>query len=481
MTTKFERVMFSALVALLLAVGMFGTATLAGGPIVEPDVQILHTHTGENIGDNFGWVGAKLGDLDNDGFDDYLTTSPGYTTSVSNRGKVYVYSGATGTLLASHTGAPTEVMGYSAASAGDVNNDGTPDYIVGGYGSYNPPTRGYAWVYSGATRQQLYEFEGEPGAAFGSGVAGVGDVNGDGFDDVVVGSEWYSSTLGAPPPNGTGRVYLFSGANGSLLWEREGTSAGDWLGSAVGSVADVNQDGIRDVVAGARRANNRNGLAYVFSGVDGTMVLTLTPTAPFSQSNTFGQFFAFGAGDFNNDDQEDIYIGDYNAAGGDGRVYLYSGSDGSLIRVIQAFEPGEGIGGGRGVPDLNGDGYDDLIIAAYTSNAGAAGGGKVYILSGADNAILNTITGAVPGDLLGVDALDVGDVNQDGNRDYMVTAVGLDFGGQAVGSAYIVTLMEATAVALSDFTAASTVPILPLLIAGMTLLGAFGIRWWLKT
>ena len=198
MTTKFERVMFSALVALLLAVGMFGTATLAGGPIVEPDVQILHTHTGENIGDNFGWVGAKLGDLDNDGFDDYLTTSPGYTTSVSNRGKVYVYSGATGTLLASHTGAPTEVMGYSAASAGDVNNDGTPDYIVGGYGSYNPPTRGYAWVYSGATRQQLYEFEGEPGAAFGSGVAGVGDVNGDGFDDVVVGSEWSSSTLGAP-------------------------------------------------------------------------------------------------------------------------------------------------------------------------------------------------------------------------------------------------------------------------------------------
>lgn len=480
MTTQFQRVLFSVLIALLLAVGLFGTATLAGGPIVESDVQILYTHAGENISDNFGWVGAKLGDLNNDGFDDYLTTAPGYTGTVSNRGKVYVYSGATGTLLASHTGNPGEAFGYSAATAGDVNNDGTPDYIVGGNGSYNPAVRGYARVYSGATHAELYEFEGEPGASFGSGVAGVGDVNGDGFDDVVVGSEWYSSTLGSPPPNGTGRIYVYSGANGSLLWEREGNASGDWLGSGVGSVSDVNNDGVRDVVASARRANNRNGLAYVFSGVDGTPVFTLTPTAPFSQSNTFGQFFAFGAGDFNNDNQEDIYIGDYNAASGDGRVYLYSGEDGSLIREIDAFEAGEGIGGGRGMPDVNGDGYDDLIIAGYTSNAGASGGGKVYIVSGADNAILNTITGAVPGDLLGVDALELGDVNNDGNRDYMVTAVGLDFNGQGVGSAYIVSFMEATAVALSDFTATSSVPLLPILLAGMTILGAIGVKWWLK-
>jgi hypothetical protein len=480
MTTKFQRVCVSIFVAWVLTVGIVGTVTVAGGPILESDVQILYTHTGETIGDNFGWVGAKLGDLNHDGFDDYLTTAPGYTNSVSNRGKVYVYSGATGTLFASHTGEPGEAFGYSAATAGDVNKDGTLDYIVGGNGAYNPAVRGYARLYSGATHTELYEFEGEPGASFGSGVSGVGDVNGDGFDDVVVGSEWYSSTLGSPPPNGTGRIYLYSGANGALLWEREGTAAGDWLGSGVGSVSDVNNDGVRDVVASARRANNRNGLAYVFSGVDGTTVFTLTPTAPFSQSNTFGQFFAFGAGDFNNDNQEDIYIGDYGAANGDGRVYLYSGEDGSLIRAIDALEPGEGIGGGRGVPDLNGDGFDDLIIAAYTSGAGAPGGGKVYILSGADNEILHTITGAVAGDLLGVDALELGDVNNDGNHDYMVTAVGLDFNGQGVGSAYIVSFIETTAVALSNFTTASTLPMVPMLLAGIMILGVVSIRWWLK-
>lgn len=465
--TKSQRLLLSVVVALLGIGSLLVTPALAGGPIVESDVQILYTHAGENIGDNFGWVGAKVGDLNGDGFDDYITTAPGYTTSVSNRGKVYVYSGATGTLLASHMGEPVETLGYSAAGAGDVNNDGTPDYIVGGYGSYNPATRGYAWVYSGATHQQLYEFEGEPGAAFGSGVAGVGDVNGDGFDDVVVGSEWFSSTLGLPPPrNGTGRIHLYSGANGALLWGRNGTDAGDLLGSGVGSVGDVNGDGVRDVVASARRANNANGLAYVFSGVNGTTLYTMTPTAPFSQSSTFGQFFAFGAGDFNNDNQEDIYIGDYGAANGDGRVYLYSGTDGSLIRAIDAFVPGEGIGGGRGVPDLNGDGYDDLIIAAFTSNAGAPGGGKVYILSGANNAILGTITGSVPGDLLGVDALELGDVNNDGERDYMVTTVGLDFNGQAVGHAYVVTFIEPTAVTLNHFAVGDTLPLVPLGLVG---------------
>lgn len=481
MTKRGRRLLWSVGLALLMAVGIFGSAALAGGPIVEPDVQILYTHTGENIGDNFGWVGATLGDLNNDGFDDYLTTAYAYTSSISGRGRVYVYSGIDGTPLATHTGASPNQMGYSASSAGDVNNDGTPDYIVGGIGTYTPATRGKAWIYSGATHQLLHEFEGEPGASFGSGVAGIGDVNNDGFDDVVVGSEWFSSTLGAPPPrNGTGRIDVYSGADGALLWGRNGDNAGDLLGSGVGSVADVNHDGVRDVVASARRANNANGLAYVFSGVDGTRLYTMTPTAPFSQSSTFGQFFAFGAGDFNNDNQEDIYIGDYGAAGGDGRVYLYSGTDGSLIRAIDAFDPGEGLGGGRGVPDLNNDGYDDLIIAGYTNSDGASGGGKVYLVSGANNAILDTITGAVPGDLLGVDALDVGDVNDDGNRDYMVTAVGLDFSGQGVGHAYVVTLADPTAVTLNALVATTTLPVIPFEVVGAFLACVAGIYGWRK-
>ncbi len=431
-------------------VGIDPDGRVEGGPIVEANVQIVTSADGEFASDSFGWVGAKIGDITGDGRDDFITTAPLYTTSTSFRGKVYVYSG-NGTLLASHTGNPGDVMGYSAASAGDVNNDGVNDYIIGGYGSYNAGTRGKAWIYSGATRTLIRTLQGEPGAAFGSGVAGIGDINGDGFGEVVVGSEYYSSTLGSPPPNGTGRVYLFSGVDGAVVWTREGANASDWLGSAVGPIGDLNGDGIKEVVAGARGANNGNGMGYVFSGADGSTVYTLTATAPFSQSFSYGQFFAFGAGDITNDGTDDIYIGDYGALNGDGRVYLYSGADGSLFRTINAFAPGEGIGGGRGMPDINNDGYDDLIVAAYTSNAGASGGGKVYLLSGADNTILHTITGNVAGDLLGVDALEVGDVNGDGNRDYMVTAVGHDFAGTGVGHMYVVTIADPTPITLGSF------------------------------
>jgi hypothetical protein len=133
-----------------------------------------------------------------------------------------------------------------------------------------------------------------------------------------------------------------------------------------------------------------------------------------------------------------VFIGDYGYLGGRARAYVYSGLDGSVIRVFEADNPGDGLGPGRGVPDVNGDGHDDLIIAAYTANDGGVNAGKVTIYSGADKSPLYVATGTLANDALGVDALPLGDLNGDGKPEYMLTATGLDFGGVDVGHVYIV-------------------------------------------
>lgn len=411
-------------------------------PFIESEARVRRAYQGENVGDGFGWIGANVGDLNGDGANEYIITSPFYAESGAVDGRAYVYSGRTGLPVAIHTGASGEWLGYSGAAAGDVNNDGAPDYILGGPSAFAPEARGRAVVYSGADHTILHEWTGEELAHFGSAVGGAGDVNGDRHADVVVGAQFAGST-GPSFPDGAGRVTVYSGADGSVLWSRDGLQSGDWLGGGVGHMADVNGDGAPDVIAAARGADNFNGRAYVFSGADGSIIHTLAPTAPLSGSFTFGQFFARGAGDIDADGAEDIFIGDYNALGGDGRAYIFSGADGSVLHVFDAEASGDGIGPGRGIPDVNGDGHDDVVVAGWQSSAGAPQGGKVWVRSGADGSILHAVTGKIATDALGVDALYLGDVTGDGRPDYLLTAVGLDFAGEDVGHAYVTTFKTA--------------------------------------
>lgn len=408
-------------------------------PFLERSIRILYSYEGESIGDIFGWVGMNLGDLTGDGVNDYLITAPFYDSFTTFQGRVYVYSGADGSLLHVHTGNPNERLGFSAAAAGDVNADGVLDYIVSAPGFFDAPTTGRVIVYSGADHTPIREWSGDEGVTFGSWVDGAGDLNGDGYDDVIVGAQFQGFTPGVMPTDATGRVYAFSGANGGVLWMRDGFSAGDGLGAGVGHIGDLDNDGIPDVVASAPGADELNGRAYVFSGADGDLVHTLAPTAQSASSRTYGVFFARGGGDIDGDGTEDVYIGDYAGDGGNGRVYIYSGASGDLIRQFNAEEPQDGVGPGRGVPDIDGDGHDDLVIASWTSSSGVEEGGKVGVYSGADGSLLHLATGAVLLDSLGVDALPLGDLNGDGKQEYMFTANGLEFSGLDVGRVYIVT------------------------------------------
>lgn len=413
-----------------------GGLAVAGPPFVEDDAELIFTLVGESDGDLFGWVAANIGDITGDGVADILI--PAIVNGVGGpaAGTAYVYSGSDGQLLSSTDGTDFELLGYSSSAAGDVNGDNVPDYIVGAPGSsfVDEPPLGRALVLSGADHSVLHEFVPAARNFFGSAVSEAGDLNGDGYGDVVVGAQLDDTTA-----EDAGAVFALSGQDGSNLWTAYGTEQFGLFGSGAGLVGDVNDDGVPDLSVGASGEWEGRGQAYVLSGVDGSRIHLLRPR---SDSHNFGQFFASGAGDVDGDGVGDVFVGDYNAGReqrfGSGSAYVFSGATGRKLLYLRAEQPIDGFGPGRGVGDVNGDGHDDLIIAAYTSSAAAEFAGKAYVYSGADGSVLRTITATVPNDNFGVDALGMGDVNADGLTDYLVTSVGLSFAGVAPGSASII-------------------------------------------
>ena len=144
----------------------------------------------------------------------------------THHGRVYVYSGLTGAELYNWYGSSSnDHLGASVSDAGDVDNDGYADVIVGADGSYG--NYGLAYVYSGRTGMQIHMFSsGRVADGYGVSVSGAGDVNNDGYDDLIVGAD-LDTTAAAPF---AGRVYVYSGQTGGLLYTIEGEQAEARLG-----------------------------------------------------------------------------------------------------------------------------------------------------------------------------------------------------------------------------------------------------------
>jgi hypothetical protein len=409
----------------LMAAAALGMAFAgsAQAQLVEPDAVILDVLRGTENGDNFGWVVATVGDLDGDRVDELLIPAIAANQSA---GRVTLYSGATRAPLFSLDGQPGQLLGYSLSPAGDVNADGVEDYAIGG---------GAPQVRSGRDHSLLLDLSGLARSA--SALAAVGDVDDDGHDDFLLGAQKFVHGENVD----AGRALLVSGCDGHVIWERIGPYASAFYGSATGGLADINGDGRKDAVIGSFGGPSGPGFADVVDGRTGSLIRTLTPPNP-RDERVFAQFFASDAGDVDGDRMSDIFIADYAAAKGGlegvGRAYVFSGRTGRVLHALSGNVANDGFGPGRGVPDVNGDGHADLIIAAYTNSDGAPQAGKTLLFSGRSGALLRTFTANVANDNFGVDALPIGDVNDDNLPDFLVTSVGLSFAGTAPGSATII-------------------------------------------
>lgn len=394
-------------IAVLVAALASGAAASRDDGFVEP-AKILYTLSGQTPGANFGWAVSELGDVDDDGRMDLLVGEP-----FSATGTTYVYSGKRGRLLYRLDGAPADQQGYAIADAGDTDGDGVPDVVSGAPG-VGP---GHVHLYSGRTGELLHTFAGTAaGDFFGSAVAGAGDVDRDGRADILVGAE-LSDARGAD----SGQAYVFSGRTYELLLTLEAGNAGDNLGSATDWTEDVDGDRVPDLIVGARSAEV-GGKAYVFSGRTGALLLEIAAPA---SGGSLGWFFVAGVGDVNRDGRPDIYaadFGDRSLGPATGRAAVYSGRDGSELLSWTGNAAGEGLGPGREAGDVDRDGHVDLAIGSWVSNDGAPGAGQVEIYSGKDGSLLRRLTSTTPGENFGFDTVGLGNLTRDRVPDFVVSA-----------------------------------------------------------
>jgi hypothetical protein len=286
------------------------------------------------------------------------------------------------------------------APSGDVNGDGAPDVIVSAPwkdmgGNIN---QGQAYVFSGVDGKLLFILNNptpQPAADFGRPVAPVGDVNGDGRPDILVGAPLQDLDGGL----NQGQAFVFSGVDGALALTLDNPTPGVKanFGRWMASPGDVSGDGVPDILVGASGDRQDRGIAFVLSGADGSALLTLPGPTPQLGAN-FGRVVAT-IGDVNLDRVPDLLIGAPDQNVGDirnvGQAFIFSGADGALLLTLNDPNPEEGASFGHTLAaagDVDDDGVPDVAVGAPDQSAERLGKrGQVFIFSGADGSLIRTI------------------------------------------------------------------------------------------
>jgi len=452
--------------------------------------------------DNYGYSVASLGDLNNDGVVDLAVGAIGDDTGGSTRGAVYIhYMNTNGTvdstvkIASGTTNGPTiadaDNYGYSVTSLGDLNNDGVEDLAVGAPADdTSGNARGAVYIHymnTDGTIDSTVKIDDTttngPVLAdttqFGAGVASLGDFDGDGVADLVVGARG-DDTGGSD----RGAIHILSmntdGTVDATVKIASGTTNGPTLGDtsqygvSVASLGDLNNDGSIDLLVGApfddTGSTDRGAIHVHFMNSIPRGAMEPASTVEINDSTTNGPILAdddrYGGyiapiGDLNRDGVDDLAVGTFTAdVGGSNRGAVHisfmnvDGSVDSTVEINDSTTNGPVLANGdfygdsvAAIGDLNRDGVVDLAVGAVYDDAGGTDRGAVHIhFMNMDGSIdstveINSTTTNGPtlvlNDDYGISVAGIGDLNRDGIPDIAVGADSTDVGGEDRGSVFI--------------------------------------------
>ena len=312
-----------------------------------------------------------------------------------------------------------DMLGWKTNNVGDLTGDGVNDVVITAPGHAN--NSGKIYVYDSANGALLFDAVGAPGWRLGVDANGVGDVNDDTVPDVIAGA----------PFSGTGRAILYSGADGSVLHTFPGEQSAAEFGHRVAGAGDVNGDGTPDILITARRhdlgPSADVGRAYLYSGVDFALLCTIDGQAAGDQ---FGSG-AGTAGDLDGNRRSEIVIGAPNAGlnhRGRGYVYRFDGPGCTLVHTLDPPGSAAGLGSlfANGGHDVDRDGTPDVYVGDFPGN-------RAHVFSGVDGRPILSLSGSGG---FGLGEL-IEDVNGDGRADLILAAWVSNVGGFQAGQAFV--------------------------------------------
>jgi len=394
----------------------------------------------------FGWSVATAGDVNGDGYADVIAGAPGWSNGQSCEGKAFVYLGSatgigTNPAWSYESNQAGSALGASVSSAGDTNNDGYDDIIVGAPAYDNGQVdEGRAFVFLGgangpATSASWTAESNQANARFGSSVGWADKVNSSNYSAVLVGAPEYDN---GQTDEGRAFAYLgsSSGPQASAGWTTESNQAGAAHGGCVASAGDVNGDGYDDVMVGAMSWDTATltnaGRATVYhSGASG-----ISTTAAWTTTGATAQAFhgssVATAGDVNRDGEFDVAVGAWSMVNGEiyeGRTYVYHGSNSGLsTTAARTYVGGQSEAGfGYSVATagkFDSDNYWDLVVGEPLYDGAQADAGQMSVYYGAHGGLGASSAWKVVGTQLdgqlGMQVATAGDVNADGRWDIVV-------------------------------------------------------------
>lgn len=396
------------------------TLAVASTSISSHAQRRLWDVSGADDGAAFGQVVASGGDVDLDGVNDALVGAPRFHPLYPGPGAATLIKGATGAKAHTWSGDQNgDRFGTCVAFVGDLDGDGRSEIAVGApRADLGASDAGFVRVYSGATKLARYTVAGgSAGSLFGSSIAPLGDVDGDAKPDFAVGAP--QSVVGP------GFVRILSGANGSTLRSFTGASTNERFGVSLANVGDQDGDGQDDLAIGAERsdlAGSDAGAVHVVSSVTGATLSTLVGASTFDE---FGHAIA-GVGDFDQDGRSDLLVGAWNDDAGSGflpgSVSLWSIASGAQLARWIGITADDHLGKAVGsVGDVDGDGRPDFAYSGR-HDLNDQHPGDVYVRSGANGDLLFFLFGDRIEDEFGLGVASLGDVDGDGLGDWIVGA-----------------------------------------------------------